>query len=552
MTCPTCKITHASKKTQQVSNLYRKEPFDNGLCKTPPMGWNSWNYFKQDINEKMLLKMANSIKECGLLEAGYNYLNLDDYWEADSRDEQGRLEADIVRFPQGMKSFVQKCNEIGFKVGIYSCNGPLTCQSLPASQKKEYMDALQFVRWGIEYLKYDFCYNKRSSQMGPQIIGISVTPKGTDEETYIEAEKAALRGTAKLAYGKNNHHPWMPDHKEKVKYIKGLDANRGAATFLYQAAEDGEYVVSLYTRYPWDRNVESKEMMAAVVVNNNEPLFIEPGPFRRPCAVAPFRVVTKMIKGNNMIQIFNPIGKIGDSVMINYTTMSDALLKAQKTVEEETGEKQKAVAYSLCCWGNSDPWIWGPTVSNLWRTTGDIQWTWSSIMSLYEKNVPLYPYASPGHWNDPDMLEVGNGELTIEENRAHFTLWCMMAAPLLLGNDVVNMKQEHLDILKNKRVIAIDQDALGKQAKRIVKGAKIDVLVRPLADGAIALCALNKSNKKIDFKFDLTGLSKEEYVRENAKSSYESTDLWTFEKTENITKISQKIAPHDVLMLKLK
>ena len=552
MTCPTCKMPRSRKKAQQVSNLYRTKPFDNGLCKTPPMGWNSWNYFKQEINEKMLLEMAKAIKESGLLDAGYNYLNLDDYWEADSRDELGRLESDIVRFPDGMKSFVEKCNEIGFKVGIYSCNGPLTCQSLPASQGKEYRDALQFVKWGIEYLKYDFCYNKRSSNIGPQLIGISVTKKGTDNEVFIEAKKAALRGLAKLSVGRNNHHPCMPDHKEKVEYIEGLDANRGAATFLYQAEEEGEYVVSLYTRYPYKIARMDKEFMAAVVVNDEQPQFIEPGPFKRPCAVAPFRIVAKMIKGNNMIQIFNPIGSVADSVMINYTTMSDALLRAQKTVEEEIGKAQKPIAYSLCCWGNSEPWKWGPTISNLWRTTGDIAWTWDSVMNLYEKNVVLYPYASPGHWNDPDMLEVGNGNYTLAENRAHFTLWCMMAAPLLLGNDVVNMKKEHLDILKNKKVIAIDQDALGKQAKRIQKGKKFDILVRPLDDGGIAFCVLNKGKRATNFKFDLSALKAEEYVRDNAKDSYAAENLWTNEIFSDLTKVSAKIEGHDVLMLKLK
>ncbi len=552
MACPTCKTSRMKKKDERVSNLYRSEPFDNGLCKTPPMGWNSWNYFKQDINEKMLLEMAKAIKESGLLEAGYNYLNLDDYWEADRRDENGRLECDIVRFPEGMKSFVQKCNDIGFKVGLYSCNGPMTCQSLPASLGKEYMDALQFVRWGVEYLKYDFCYHKISSSIGPYLISISVAKLGSDEETVIGAEKASLRGTAKLVKGKNNHHPCMPDAGEKIKYITGLDANRGAATFLYQAPEEGEYVVTLYTRYIYPIARMDKEFMAAIVVNNERPQFLEPGPFKRPCAVAPFRFVFKMIKGNNLIQIFNPIGTQADSIMINYTTMSDALQKAVKTVEEETGEKQKPIAYSLCCWGDGKPWEWGPSISNLWRTTGDIAWTWKSVMNLYERNVPLYPYASPGHWNDPDMLEVGNGKLTLAENRAHFALWCMMASPLLLGNDVVNMKKEHLEILENKRLIAVDQDALGKQAKRIRKSRIFDVLVRPLADGAIALCALNKSRRPQKFEFDLTALKNEEYVKDYTKTSYVMENLWDGRKVADVNSVSVTVESHDAIVWKLK
>ncbi len=552
MTCPTCKISRSLKKNQQVSNIYRTEPFDNGLCKTPPMGWNSWNYFKQDINEEMLLKMAKAIKETGLLDAGYNYLNLDDYWEADRRDEEGRLVCDSVRFPLGMKSFVEKCNDIGFKVGLYSCNGSMTCQSLPASQGKEFHDALQLVRWGVEYLKYDFCYNKRSSSMGPQILGISLTKKGTGKEEYIEANKATLIGRAKLRKGGNNHHPWMPDAGQKVEYIDGLDANRGAANFWFQTDDEGDYILSIYTRYPFKYANMKKEFMAAIIVNNDRPIFLEPGPFKLPCAVAPFRFDIKITRGNNLIKIFNPIGTEADSVMINYMTMSDALLRAKKRVEEETGKPQKDVAYSLCCWGHGKPWEWGPTVSNLWRTTGDIQWTWKSIMDLYEKNVPLYPYASPGHWNDPDMLEVGNGNLTISENRAHFALWCMMASPLLLGNDIVNMKKEHLAILKNKRVIAIDQDALGKQAKRIESNAKYDVLVRPLADGSIALCILNKSKRRLHFKYDLSVLEGESYVKGYTKKSYKVQELWSgLTSEEEKSSINFEIESHDAIIWKL-
>ena len=147
------------------------------------------------------------------------------------------------------------------------------------------------------------------------------------------------------------------------------------------------------------------------------------------------------------------------------------------------------------------------------------------------------------------MLEVGNGKLTLAENKSHFTLWCMMAAPLLMGNDIVNMKKEHLDILTNKKVIAIDQDALGKQAKRIVKGA-VDVLVRPLADGGIALCMFNKGKSKKKYAFDLSNLLTEEYVKGFAGEEYEAEDLWTGEK-QTTNKLAAKLDPHGIAVWKL-
>ena len=543
--CPTCAVKNTLSAEQSVTRLYRTEPFDNGCCKTPPMGWNSWNYFKQDINEKMLLEMALAIKESGLYDAGYTYLNLDDYWEADRRDRLGKLDADMVKFPKGMKHFVDKCNDLGFKVGIYSSNGVQTCQSLPASLNNEYNDALQFATWGIEYLKYDYCYHKMYTNKAPYVFGISVCPKGTADEVVIGAEKAALSGKAKLVYGSCNYNAGsLTGVGKKAYYIKGLDAGKGEATFLYRAEKEGEYVVTVNPRFRYRSTGMLHQVMAAVVVNENDPVLIESPKMHRPCSQAPFRFVAKLKEGENIIKIFNPIANRADSAILNYITMSNALLDAVETVGG------KKIAYSVCEWGRNKPWEWGDKAANLWRTTGDIVWYWFRIRQIYEKNVVLYKYASPGHWNDPDMLEVGNGKLTLAENRSHFSLWCMMAAPLLLGNDVVNMKKEHLEILKNKDLIAIDQDGLGKQAKRIKKG-KIDVLVRPLEDGSIALCMFNKSKCKKRYSFDLSKLSEEEYVKGCTADGYLSKELWSGDMTSEKV-LTMEIEGHGVKVWKIK
>ncbi|WP_086661237.1 NPCBM/NEW2 domain-containing protein [Lentzea kentuckyensis] len=167
-----------------------------------------------------------------------------------------------------------------------------------------------------------------------------------------------------------------------------------------------------------------------------------------------------------------------------YRKMRDALKK--------TG---RPIVFSLCEWGQNKPWEWASDTGHLWRTTGDINDTWPRTMDIYEKNVVLDSYAGPGHWNDPDMLEVGNGKMSAVQYRSHFSLWAVMAAPLLIGSDLRKVSADTFTILENKDVIALDQDKLGKQGKRIRTTGKtgLDVIVKPLANGDKAVALFNKS-----------------------------------------------------------
>jgi alpha-galactosidase len=171
----------------------------------------------------------------------------------------------------------------------------------------------------------------------------------------------------------------------------------------------------------------------------------------------------------------------------SYKKMSDAL--------RATG---RPIIFSLCEWGSSKPWLWANGIGQLWRTTGDIdasyeshnQWTkgWKGRL---EENIGLDKYAGPGHWNDPDMLEVGNGPLTTAESRSHFSFWCMLAAPLIAGNDVRNMKPEIRDILVNPDLVAIDQDPLGKEGFRVTADAYHEIWAKELSGGDWAVCLFN-------------------------------------------------------------
>ena len=278
---------------------------DNGLGRTPQMGWNSWNKFGCDINEKLIKETIDTLSDSGLKEVGYNYINLDDCWQK-YRDENGVIFPDPDRFPNGIKPLVDYAHSKGLKFGLYSDAGTKTCAGRPGSLGYEEIDAKTYSDWGVDYLKYDNCYNE----------GIS-----------------------------------------------------------------------------------SKE---------------------------------------------------------RYPKMRDALMKVEHKI-----------FYSMCNWGEEEVATWAKDVGNSWRTTGDIIDNWKSMVKIIDDNNKWYQYAGYGHWNDPDMLEVGNGGMTLEEYKVHFGLWALSKAPLLIGCDINTMTKEIYDILTNNEIIAINQDPLGKQGKKI-------------------------------------------------------------------------------------
>ncbi len=178
----------------------------------------------------------------------------------------------------------------------------------------------------------------------------------------------------------------------------------------------------------------------------------------------------------------------GQEQIASYTLMRDALHMAGRPV-----------VFSICDWGYSKPWKWADTVGHLWRTTLDITDRWDGTRwgnqlgwtDILEAQVGLEKYAGPGHWNDPDMLEVGNAGLTINEARAHFTMWCMLAAPLITGNDLKNMSDDIREILTNTELIAINQDPLGRQGFKIYDEGNFEIWQKPLSNGDLAICLLN-------------------------------------------------------------
>lgn len=368
---------------------------DSAVAQTPPMGWNSWNTFACDVSAELIKDTADAIVESGMKAAGYEYVNIDDCWMTEKRDEDGNLQPDPETFPNGIEAVADYVHEQGLKLGIYESAGTTTCAGYPGSLGHEQRDARAFADWGIDYLKYDNC----------------------------------------------------GDH-------------------------------------------------------------------------------------------------YGLSAIERYTRMHEAL--------EAT---DREIVLSICEWGNNDPWLWGPEVDgSLWRSTGDIKPLWTvdeetwyhGVIDIVDMNEPLADHAGPGHWNDPDMLEVGVDiddypGLNEAENRAHFGLWAMMAAPLIAGNDVRNMSDATREVLTNEAVIAIDQDTAGNQGRRIKNTGGSDgteVWVKPLANGDRAVALLNRGDTTSQI------LTSTREVGFDSESVHLARDLWEGTDTVTAGMIGASVPPH--------
>jgi len=243
---------------------------------------------------------------------------------------------------------------------------------------------------------------------------------------------------------------------------------------------------------------------------------------------------------------------------------------AYKTMTAALKNAGKPIVLSICEWGSDNPWKWGQNVGHLWRTTGDIfncfdciedHGTWKSwgVMQILDMQSGLRSYAGPGHWNDPDMLEIGNGKLTPGENRAHFTMWAMIAAPLIAGNDLRNMDPEIKTVLTNKNIIAIDQDSLGVQGYKLdYKVAKdVEIWMKPLKNKEWAVCFLNRGTNDAEFSIDWKKLDNTDSLSKQQLSTqsklYSFVDLWNVGKRSITSKpVSVHLPAHDVLVYRLK
>lgn len=541
--------TLAKKAVNAVKLTYdATEPYDNGVALTPPMGWSSWNLFRNRINENLIYETAKAMKDSGLADCGYTYVNIDDCWQSSMRDENGRLQGDLGSFPSGIKALAERVNSLGMKLGIYSSNGTLTCEDLPASLGNEAIDADTFAEWGIEYFKYDFCHNVPIPSLAPKIEKIIIAEAGCEAGTEYSAEEALFSGDAKLV-----------DDPKLVsgKYISGLSSNAGACEFpAVTVDKDGEYILTLCIRKKSNSN-----KYAEILVNGTDlyKTFLPATKSFTPDGR--HQVKIKLNAGVNTVRIYNPVASRQDSAAIQYSNMGKELKRATREYAEKNGCEEKPIVFSICEWGRNLPWNWGANAGNLWRTTPDIMPKWASILGIYEFNVLLYKHSGPGSWNDPDMLEVGNGNLTFEENKSHFTLWCMLSAPLILGNDIrkfilddgmVDTENPTYKILTNKEVIAVDQDALGIQCRRVKTNGAEDILVKPLVNDEFAVCLFNKAGSETEIIFSIKEILKNTFVTTPDSNEYLLKDLWSGEEFFVKDTFAAKVLGHGIRIFKVR
>jgi alpha-galactosidase len=226
-----------------------------------------------------------------------------------------------------------------------------------------------------------------------------------------------------------------------------------------------------------------------------------------------------------------------------YTTMSEAL--------KATG---RPIVFSLCEWGNHKPWLWAKDVGNLWRTTGDITDCWDckkeysmGWVRILDLQDGLESYAGPGHWNDPDMLEVGNGGMSTEEYKSHFSLWCLLAAPLIAGNDLKSMAPEIKEILTNKEVIAVDQDRLGSEGRRVWRDGDSEVWAKQMQDGSRAVVLFNRGAAAVEISVTWETLGYPAHLSAAVR------DLWAGKGLGQWTgRFSTRVAAHGVVMVTVK
>ena len=366
---------------------------DNGLARTPPMGWNTWNKFACNVSEKLVKEAADAIVSSGMKDAGYKYVVIDDCWQV-SRDGQGNIIPDAQRFPGGIKAVADYVHSKGLLFGIYSDAGTETCQHRPGSRGYEFQDARQYAAWGVDYLKFDWCSHSTQDSQA------------------------------------------------------------------------------------------------------------------------------------------------------SYTLMRDALAKSGRPI-----------VFSICEWGSTKPWLWAGPVGNLWRSTGDIvnkwdgkeKWGGNGVVQILDLEDGLESYAGPGHWNDPDMLEVGNGGLNMIESRAHFSMWCILAAPLMAGNDIRGMTPEVRGIVTQAHAIPLAHDTVGAQGKRVRFSNGLEVWSKQLADGGRAVALLNRSASAADIAVSWTEIGYPETLTASVRDLWAKKDLGSLK-----GQASASVPSHGVVLLRIK
>ncbi len=234
-----------------------------------------------------------------------------------------------------------------------------------------------------------------------------------------------------------------------------------------------------------------------------------------------------------------------DYIKVDWCASDDLNPQKQYAIfRDALAQAGRPIVFSICDWGVKASWRWGPSTGNLWRTTGDITDTYDRMSLIGFSQNGLERFAGPGHWNDPDMLEIGNGGMNRDEYRTHMSLWAILAAPLLAGNDIRSMSAETRELLTNPEVIAVDQDNLGVQGHRVWQEGMLEIWMKPLADGSQAVGLFNRTESPLEMKLDLKTIGVQPFATVR--------DLWERKNLGLIGDAFSAMVPkHGVVMLKV-
>lgn len=561
---------------------FRYDAFSNGEVlwnkkknHLPAMGWNSWNAFGSGNTAALTRQMADAMVDLGLDKLGYEYLVLDDGCYKSERVD-GKLSNEDVKFPEGFKALSDYVHSKGLKYGMYNDIGTNLCAGAAVGTcGHEMTDAKSYLDWGVDFIKVDNCYylwdNATFSDAAnarfvytPNIRGIFVT--GKDYAVSLSAVKdGVLRG--ERAEKKDDYVTGIGTFDGTGPFASPVGERSGELAFLLEAPEDGTYELSVKYASGKEEGI-GEWLQVATGEEESATLFFDallPATESIDTYVDSDKIKITLKKGKNVLRLMNH--RRQENTLTSYAALLEGFQKENPNAD---------VILSICEWGKTQPQNWGYKVGDSWRILNDITFrvgadgdpgvgSWKddytpSVTSQYNKAVIMDEFAGLDKgWNDPDMLMVGMNGLTETMYRTHMTMWCMMNSPLMLGLDLRRVKKGDVlyQIIANKELIALNQDSLGIQAKRIycslakenpdttyiTNRDRVDILAKPLSDGSIALSFINVSEESKTEGYhasvkDIVNMLGNKMVKKDCfekATEYIVTDLWTGEQKENST-----------------
>ncbi len=588
--------------TPLKNDEFRFDAFTNGKIlynkkknRLPAMGWNSWNAFGSGNTEILTKAMADKIVELGLDKLGYSYCVLDDGCYKPER-EDGKLVNEPEKFPSGFRALADYIHAKGLKFGMYNDIGTNLCAGAAVgTYQHEAVDAKSYVDWGVDFIKVDNCYymfdnatfsNPENARFtyAPNINRIKLVSKKDSITIELEEKDAFLKGKGirfnedgGIQYatnigtfdGTNTGTSPVGDMSGELRF----NINAG-----YDADEYAEY--DLFVEYATGREPGVGEWLQ-VAVDNDEGSklvyddFLEMTEGKEEFTWSQAIPVT-LKTGKNTIRLMNH--RRQENTLNSYAELLKGFNEACDGVSD--------IVLSICEWGKTQPQNWGYKVGDSWRILNDITFRvgWDgnpgigrwfdpgtpSVTSQYNKCVVMDEFAGLDKgWNDPDMLMIGMDGLTDIQCKTHMAMWCLMNSPLMLGVDLRRVKKGDwiYEIIANERLIALNQDSLGVQAKRVFTTAdsdnpskdyitdinRVDILVKPLSDGGAAVSFINVSERKQTGTFSIKA-EDIPFASFKKGAKYKVTDLWTgeeFENTDGVFK-TESLAACDSYSIRIK